>query len=655
MAKIPESSKVTFYSGVDITQGLEVIFSSRESQEAYFNSKIFTTAASNKNFSYLRRGGSMKCGITAAEAAKCDYISFINPAFENRRFYAKLVDYQYVNNRTTLITYAIDYFQSYMFDVVYDQGTIEREHLSEADYQLSVLDPWRRDVYGLLTGEDLQVSPDMEELYQSGSYDGLQDPKGFAITANYPYESAASNVDLRTAIILEISDFDTADLDMDPFYYNFNAIIGSDGTVKRWAPAEGMNTRNAPAISPAPIGRGYGIYEIDAPNSGGNLDPTAAHNLALALNWLTYNGFSQSIIGIYQIAWEAWASYVWANNAYGTRIFTVHPILYNVHNKKLLRFPFQYVRLFNNGGDTAEFQYEHFKDRITHDQTSGAVYVDAKFQYAATLDGIPAVYALPINYKMEGINAEQRMEYNQIPQVGYTTDSYLAFLASKYTENIGNRTLNRTEINRDIAYGTEMYGTQPGEFDLPGQYARINALVSEWANLFKNSMTGEGENDLNSSTWLEATAWKNGGNVADSTRFAPAKRAYAADEYHAGNISGFLGYYLAVNNPGDMIDNRKTPGTFTICRVKLQDEVLKVFDDYLSGYGYTSGRLGKPNVCSYIEGDTENAPHFAPYFGKSVTYVKTSGMHVIHSSQTVAQAIEQMFDSGVQFLKGEDL
>lgn len=644
MANIPESSKVTFYKGVDIdiTKGLEVIFSSPENQAAYFNARILTTAVSNSNFSYLRRSGRMKCGITAAEAAQCDYISFINPAFENQRFYAKIVDPQYINNQTTEITYVIDYFQSYMFNVKYEHGMIEREHLSEADYQLSVANPWRRDIYMLNTGETLNVSEDLEEIYKIGSYPdviGGEGDDGTVGIANYPYDD--SNLD--TAIIIQLADFDRYGLDMTEFNNNFNTIINSRGLIAKYS-SDFPGRPEQTTFAPVPIGRGYGLYEIDARvMSSGTVDTDASEKLAAALEWLTYNGFDSQVIGIFQIPYAAFASYLFNSGTNSSYTVYVYSRNYDVHNKKLLRFPFQYLRVYNNSGDRAEYKFELFGNQ----QAGGRTF--ASFQYQGLIDNAPQISLIPINYKRNGFNIDERMDFQKIPQVGYTTDAYLAFLASKYTENIGERTYSFGEGLRETNEDTEAANNPPA-YGMEGVLYAFSNAIGGVMNAF--SRLGEGGF---SSTREESNSWQNGGNVADSKLYAPAARAYAADAYHAGGANETLGYFLRWDTGDSEISDRFAPGTFTLCRVKLRDDVLQVFDDYFSGYGYASGRAGKPYVCSYMEGDTENAPHFAPYMGKNVTYVKTSGMRVTHSSQTVAQAIEQMFDSGIQFLKGEDL
>lgn len=643
--KIKESSKVTLYADVDITKGLQIVFKNKENQTAYFNKKaVFSDIMKSKTFSYLRRTGRIKIGITTVQAAKCNYISFINPSFENKLFYAKIINYEYVSNSVTEITYAIDYFQTYMFDVKYDQGMIEREHLLEADYNKSVEDPYRRDVYELNTAENFKISKEMEDEYEFGDSGDIQLPDNKAGIANFPKDP---NLGQSSCIVLQIADFDTSSMtDIETaFYSKFDVIINSRGIVARDSHS-GIPER--PEAVPLKIGRGYGIYEID------DTDLSALNKFGDAIEWLTFHGLQNQVIGAFQIGSEAWDAYLYQGTEYGTKIAYVVPRDYNVHNKKLLRFPYQYIRVYNNEGDCKEYKYEMFTDKVIVEEKK---YADAKFMYAALFDGAPMVSLIPINYRRKALNPEERIDCHQIPQIGYTTDAYLAFLASQYNMNIASRTDSLSEdlnsmIDKRAADTARDSDNVPGTDFISGIRNQLSSMGNIVSDITSGNYTGMASNLLNTSANSEreeASIWKSGGNYTYSGYFAPAEAAFVADKYNPGSTNGTLGYYLSDTNN----DNRYTPGTYTVVRVKLLDQVLAVFDGYLSGYGYASGRYGTPRVCGYIEGTVE--PHFAPYFGKKVTYVKTSNMHVIHTISEVSSSIEDMFNSGCQFLKGEDL
>lgn len=661
--KIKESSELYLYAGVKISNGLQIVFNSRANQTAYFNrKKIADTLISDRKFSYLRRTGRVKVELSTAKASKCDYLSFINPAFENKMFYAKIINYEYISNSVVEFTYSIDYFQTYMFDVVFEGGFIEREHLSEYEHQLSVQNPFRRDLFQLSTAESLQITRDMESTYSFGEMSDLMETASGIGYSNFPVSRSEGR---NSCVVIQISDFDDSGMsDIETFYKNFDVVIKSNGTVEKNDNA----TPGDPEYVPLKIGRGYGIYEINGSTAGSY---NAQKKLSGALNWLTFHGLNNNIIGMFQISYEAWDVYMHSGAKYATETAEIVPRKYEVHNQKLLRFPYQYLRVYNNEGDCKEYKYELFKNEIIVSAGNKVPY--AAFAYVPMFDGAPMISLIPINYLREGVNPEERVDILTVPQIGYTTDAYLAFLASQYNMNLSSRTDSLAEdVNSTIdrmagraydkaAEGRNLSFGDEAMLTLSGIRNMINSGASNAAsNLATGNYAGAISNFGSMSATSareEATAWQSGGNYLYSPHFAPAEGAFVADRYRQGNVNGTLGYHLKTDAPSLTFDNSFPPGTFTFERVRLLDRYLEIFDNYFSGYGYTSGMIGVPMICKYMLGGTDaiHQPHFAPYFGDMVTYVKTRNMHVIHEIADVASSIEEMFNTGCQFLKGEDL
>lgn len=689
MAIIKESSKLTFYADIDIEAGQQLIFKTRENQTNYFRSKTFLSDVTvNKSFSYLRRGGVVKVGMTTKQAAMVDYLSFVNPDFENRVFYAKVMDYEYINNKTTAIKFSIDIFQTYMFDVNYGYATIEREHILESEYQKTVADPFRMDIMEMLTDEGFTVSKEMEDNYTVHNNDAIiPEDEGFKPSSTVGIHNLPNQLDDKegSVIFMQISDFDTSQMtDIETaFYSKFDCIISSRGTFIK---------SDSARTAPLKVGRGFAIYAIYG-GSGHGIDNALAFNkFGEAIEWITYHGLEQNVIGVYQISRYMWEQYCQkTGNTFSTNINYAAPRYYDVHNKKLLRFPYQYLRVYNNEGDCKEYKYEFFENNeLVDSDVSGVIFRQAIFVYLPIIDNAPMVTLVPVNYRREGFNQEERIDCRQIPQIGYTTDSFLSFLSSQYNMNLASRTDTFGEwvnsiVDKDktgmlssvraampmlsslagmggyTSYTStpQMRQTASGGWesvrDASGQRVMntsMNVNVAGYAANVANGLMNSSYNTVRD----EASAWISGGEVIPTQILAPAEAAFVADRYVPGSGNGTLGMYLKINDPfahGDH-DNSYNPGTYTAVRVKLRDEFLELFDRYLSGYGYKSGRIGIPNVCLYIGGKHTDGPHFAPFLGKNVTYVKTNGMHVYHAQSVISSAIEEMFNSGIQFLKGED-
>ena len=132
-----------------------------------------------------------------------------------------------------------------------------------------------------------------------------------------------------------------------------------------------------------------------------------------------------------------------------------------------------------------------------------------------------------------------------------------------------------------------------------------------------------------------------GGAIANQLRLT--KAAYACDKYIASNGIGVTNFNIL--GFCDLV----------FLRVTLSDEILSVYDNYFSHYGYTSGRCGLPRVINYLHGSSTPAdvPHWQLLNGKQTTYIKTMDMKVIHSMLPVASYIKAMFDGGVRMIKGD--
>lgn len=155
---IKPDSTVTLYTGIELSRKL--VFSSIANQRAYFAQHV---AAQTVDCTMIKKTGQMKLAISGSVVKNCNYLSFTNPSFDNKVFYAKILNYDYTNNEVTTISYGIDYFQSFMFDVTFRQCYIDREHLSQADYAKSLVDPYDPSILEFQTEEGLPVGRQLEE------------------------------------------------------------------------------------------------------------------------------------------------------------------------------------------------------------------------------------------------------------------------------------------------------------------------------------------------------------------------------------------------------------------------------------------------------------------------------------------------------------
>ena len=128
MPLIMPNSDIVLCKNVPLDAGYDhtVTFSSQAAQLAYFYSKAFKVIHANSYQRAMKNRLRIEC--TMEEAVQCNYLYFNNLSFENKTFYAFITGWEYINNVTTEITYELDVFQSFWFDIDIKASFVEREH-----------------------------------------------------------------------------------------------------------------------------------------------------------------------------------------------------------------------------------------------------------------------------------------------------------------------------------------------------------------------------------------------------------------------------------------------------------------------------------------------------------------------------------------------
>lgn len=128
MAYIAPNTWITLCSNVPLDNSYDhqLTFANVSAQRSYFLSKKVVELSAN---SYQRAmSNKLRIACTMAQAIQCNYLYFSNDSFENKWFYAFITGWEYINNVTTEITYEIDVFQTFWFDVDIKPSFVEREH-----------------------------------------------------------------------------------------------------------------------------------------------------------------------------------------------------------------------------------------------------------------------------------------------------------------------------------------------------------------------------------------------------------------------------------------------------------------------------------------------------------------------------------------------
>lgn len=130
MAYVVPNSTVYLLKDIKITPTYTdtIYFASKTAQTDYFTNASKRVATLTAQ-SYQRHSrGWLKVKLPASTVSQANYIMFKNDSFENKWFYAFILDWEYVNNNTTLISYMVDDIQTWFFDCTLGDCFVEREH-----------------------------------------------------------------------------------------------------------------------------------------------------------------------------------------------------------------------------------------------------------------------------------------------------------------------------------------------------------------------------------------------------------------------------------------------------------------------------------------------------------------------------------------------
>ena len=692
MANIAPCSTITLYSNIPITNGQQLAFKKVADQTAYFASKKISGHEST-NCTYVRRTGQLKIQDKMGIMLQCNYFSFKNgnADFENKTIYCRVTDFSYINNNTVLISYVVDWFQTFMFDVTYESAVLEREHLSVTDWGKVATNPYDPSVYEMWTPEDLPVDKSMEKVYTSGS------PMVSAIESAYAdlpnTQDCAYTYYGNPVIAVFVSNYDTAALGVDLFQY-FDAYIDSEGTIHRGAnftnctftfrdAFNDRTTHNQMTKVEVPVPRAVNIGFFAC--SGTEPYPLHLQAMKFFINGMTYQGLTCQIIGMYLINETFLQAFVDTVDGNENSVYygIVRPNPKDatntaVTNKKLMFAPFSYLRVETTNGDTKEFNFEDFKD--CQDSNSGV----AKIHMLSTLDGLPQIDMIPESYKYKfavdahystiNLNIDERLTYGAFPQIGYTTDAYLTYLSNQYIGNLQNRTKGSEDIARSNSsmgvlkamsgYGAGIVGGGLGGF-MKGSMigGPLGGILGAQIGVDSATISGslnyliEAQKDANLEAGYDnANNLRNVGGgaaslIASGSRpdavYDDARTGYVADQYHAGS-SGTLPYYLGM----------KDASTIKFTRVMLKPIFYGKYDAYFTKYGYKSSRNGVPRICYYMQNSSANAnlPKFLlQENGQYETYVKCQQIDVQSTMKPVSDFIEAMFKNGMRFIDGSSL
>lgn len=640
MNYIPETSLVNLHADVPISRNRQIYFSSPSAQTLYFNNKRIATKA---GCTYLKKRGVLSIEWNASVVQQANYLSFINPDFENVTFYCKILGYKYINNVTSEIYVEIDWFQTRMHEAEYHACSIIREHTTEEDYQKAVANPWRRDIPELLTDEGLPVGESLEAIYNDGTLSGFSIVGNrFDLLTGFPLITDAYKA---LQVTMYLSPIRTAVELSDTQLNQFRTFLSYWSTLNgQTFEADSVDIDSMFSFIRDNFATSYAVLTMPLLSGTTTLD-----NLSKAVQILGELGITSCIIGLYVL--PNWI----ASGADLTTHFQIPKLI--GYDPKLNTYPFRYLRV-KSPLDVKEYRLDLF------DSLSKSADGLVGFALKSNSNGCPRMTLLPMGYKNdnEGPNYFERLEYAAFPQVGIATDAYQSFLNNVISNSMLSTTIEQRRANLQSASAQNLAAqVAPVSSAISGitNVGRDVALGASQLNNFGNKRGALGAASTAAESYMEFTQLQ--GAAAQSQANYLAQRDLSTDIEHYGSGQSavynndkraFVGYDYKPSGTSGYLPYELDVITFICELVTLNDDILQKYSDFLTVYGYKSLRTGVPHICDYIKNGT-NAPHNVTFDGETFTYVQTENMHVTGLQANECAYIENLFNSGCRFLKGD--
>ena len=485
---------------IEIDEMNQLTFNNIHDQYAYFMSheKLYLDNATyQRKDNVIRYPSGDNYDTNYDQLLKYNYCCYRNDSYSDRVFYAFIKNMRYVNDGMTEIEIETDVFQTWQFDIEYKSSFIEREHVNNDTFGLHTVPE------GLETGEYIEQTSTSEERGSGWNY--FKDNGGLAY---------------NTCIVAAVSESEFAEPSGDRQYggvfsgLQYIAFPHADDC-RKWI--QDLQTQLGGKIDSI-----YAIFLVPFQLLQGInfIVPTGKNYFC---NFVPFSD-SESSIEI---------PYLHDDRKLGVN--------YVPKNNKALCFPYRYILVSNNAGQTNKYSYELFYEN-THNS-----HHNCYFPIKGTICPGCAIKIFPRNYNVTSEYAAfnqkviEGIDGYKLPTCGWLTDPYLNWLS----ENAVNLGIGSLADIGSIGLGAGMMaaGNPLGGAMVLGGAAGIFNSVKEGTQKAFEPLTAKG-----------------------------------------GQNQGDLNFAMQLG--------------FTPYKMSIKDEYAKIIDDYFSTYGYKVNEVKIPNIHS---------------------------------------------------------
>lgn len=281
----------------------------------------------------------------------------------------------------------------------------------------------------------------------------------------------------------------------------------------------------------------------------------------------------------------------------------------SVHNNKLKAYPFSYLLVVNNAGDSVPYKYEYFYD---DDNCTFGIRGDSTCS--------PGLIMYPTAYN--GYGEYETIGLTGFPMCSYTNDAFKAWLAQNTSGFIGGASKTAANTVRALQATADARALQ----------ATANAMHTARANAWiAGSITNE--------TYMQAGATA---ASMDASAGAAASGAVAAGAVALVSAAALVGTVAAALQRPNMAYGVGSSATlfsagllqFNFIARRVNPKLIDQIDDYFDMFGYKVATVKIP--------DTHSRPHW--------NYVKTVNCQLTgYCANGVSEKIKVIFNGGIRF------
>lgn len=526
MAYVAPNTSAKFFYSTGLTPSNEntLYFSSESAKNSYFDSlggfNVTELSYQRENINRVRVYASMR------NMYNCDYMRFRNDSFENKWFYAYVLEINYINNTTCEVVYQLDPMMTWMGTFGLRQCYVARQHTTNDG------------IGNNICAEDLPTGPYITEKTQA-----LIQYQPALMMARIAV-ARGDAVQTRGGIMSGTVCYDC--YSSDDVYTRLNQLVNEDM-------ADSI-------VSITMIPRGY---------QGASVEVTTA---SMAKPYSSING-------------------------------------YVPRNKKLYCYPYKYLQVDNDEGDTATYAYEYFNTVPDNTSSGNFSFEIAGCGYATGCE----VMIRPVNYKSNS-SIEFRMTKTHFPQCAFAIDSYQAYLAQKNAFFPQKLALNEANAMSPVQMGA---GSLSSAFNM---LASIPQMAMGGTSAVKSAVGSGITNAITSP-------------INSVIQGAVDEDKLVQENLIENQIQPEAGSHYRGTGSTDIMYSTGRSGVWTYQKCITKNYAM-MLDDYFDAYGYAVKQVITPNM---------NARRYW-------TYVKTIGCSVTGNlPASDKRQIESIFNTGVRF------